>query len=180
MRLMMLAEGPTLLSRLRTTQAVARHTPRTSACLAVVSHPALINASRISASLEACLVFALRIASLCPILPPSPVTQPEVSGTMERCPVLHFGYDFSGTNQVTRTALSAKKKDRLAAVSPKSHQMFDQADAVTAPFLFLRQRSRPKPARPDAKSGSAPGSGTGFTAASNLASSTSPPVDVTP
>jgi hypothetical protein len=70
MRLMTLAEGPTLLSRLSNAQAVLRHTPRTAACLAVVSHPASINASRISASFEACLAFALRTACLCPILPP--------------------------------------------------------------------------------------------------------------
>ena len=60
MRLMTLAEGPTLLSRLNNTQAVLRHTPRTAACLAVVSYPAVTNASRISASLEACLAFARR------------------------------------------------------------------------------------------------------------------------
>src|SRR6516164_6313327 len=52
-RLMTLAEGPTLLSRLSTTQAVARHTPRTAACLAVVSYPAATKALRISASFAA-------------------------------------------------------------------------------------------------------------------------------
>ena len=40
MRLMILAEGPALLSRLSNAQAVARDTPRTEACLAVVSLPA--------------------------------------------------------------------------------------------------------------------------------------------
>jgi len=70
MRLMILAEGPTLLSRLSNTHAVLRHTPRIAACLAVVSYPAVTNASRISVSFEACLAFALLIASLCPILPP--------------------------------------------------------------------------------------------------------------
>src|SRR3974377_752502 len=57
-RLMTLAEGPTLLSRLSTPQAVARHTPRTAACLAVVSYPAATKASRISASFKACRSFA--------------------------------------------------------------------------------------------------------------------------
>ena len=71
MRLMTLAEGPILLSRLSTTHAVGRGTPRAAACLAVVSHPAVINALRISASFEACLAFALRLASLCPICPPN-------------------------------------------------------------------------------------------------------------
>src|SRR6516164_9796148 len=63
MRLMTLAEGPTLLSRLSTTQAVARHTPRTAACFAVVSYPAATNVSRISASFAACLSFAAIAAS---------------------------------------------------------------------------------------------------------------------
>jgi hypothetical protein len=76
MTLMTLAEGPTLLSRLSNAQAVLRHTPRTAACLAVVSHPATINALRISASFEASLAFASNsksangpwIALLCVIL----------------------------------------------------------------------------------------------------------------
>jgi hypothetical protein len=74
MRLMTLAEGPALLSELSNAQAVLRHTPRTAACLAVVSHPAAINASRISASFEACLAFASNwrsapgVALLCLIL----------------------------------------------------------------------------------------------------------------
>ena len=55
---MTLAEGPALLSRLSTTQAVARHTPRTAACFAVVSYPAATKASRISASFAACRAFA--------------------------------------------------------------------------------------------------------------------------
>src|SRR3974390_2856300 len=57
-RLMTLAEGPILLSRLSTTQAVARHTPRTAACFAVVSYPAATKASRISVSFAACRAFA--------------------------------------------------------------------------------------------------------------------------
>ena len=47
------------MSRLSTTQAVGRDTPRAAACLAVVSHPAAINAWRISASFEVCFAFAL-------------------------------------------------------------------------------------------------------------------------
>jgi hypothetical protein len=61
------SEGPALLSRLSSTQAVGRETPRTAACLAVVSHPAAINASRISASFEACLAFARRFFLVCRI-----------------------------------------------------------------------------------------------------------------
>jgi hypothetical protein len=56
--LMTLAEGPALVSRLSNTQAVARHTPRTAACFAVVSYPAATKASRISASFAACRAFA--------------------------------------------------------------------------------------------------------------------------
>jgi len=52
---MTMAVGPALVSRLSNTQAVARHSPRTSACLAAELYPAVINASRISASFEACL-----------------------------------------------------------------------------------------------------------------------------
>ena len=52
-----------------------------------------------------------------------------------------------------------KQKDRLAAVSPKSDQVFfDQAAAWA--FRFLRQPSKPIKPRPVANSGSAPGSGT--------------------
>jgi hypothetical protein len=58
MRLMTMAVGPALLSKLSNAQAVLRDSPRTAACLAVVSHPAAINASRISASFEASLAFA--------------------------------------------------------------------------------------------------------------------------
>ena len=58
MRLMTIAVGPAILSKLSNAQAVLRPTPRTSACLAVVSHPAAINTWRISASFEACLAFA--------------------------------------------------------------------------------------------------------------------------
>src|SRR5262245_22408447 len=75
MRLMMTDEGPTRLSRLSNTQAVGRGTPRAAACLAVVSHPAATNDSRISASFLACLAFAFdligrRIPLLCPIFQP--------------------------------------------------------------------------------------------------------------
>ena len=59
-RLMTMAVGPARLSKLSNAQAVLRPTPRTAACLAVVSHPAAINASRISSSFEACLPFARR------------------------------------------------------------------------------------------------------------------------
>src|SRR5262249_4307823 len=58
MRLIISREGPTLLSRFSTTQAVGRNSPRAAACLAVVSHPAATNASRISASFNACLALA--------------------------------------------------------------------------------------------------------------------------
>jgi len=82
MRLRTFVEGPTLLSWLNNTQAVLRHTPSAAACLAAVSHPAAINASRISASFETCLAFASkrrsasssRIALFCPILPPSSIS----------------------------------------------------------------------------------------------------------
>jgi hypothetical protein len=48
----------------------------------------------------------------------------------------------------------------LAAVSPKSDQVFDQAAAIAAAsFRFLRQPSRPIAPRPAAKSGRAAGSG---------------------
>ena len=60
MRLMTFAEGPALLSELSNAQAVLRPTPMTEACLAVVSHPAAIKASRISSSFEACLALARR------------------------------------------------------------------------------------------------------------------------
>jgi hypothetical protein len=50
-----------------------------------------------------------------------------------------------------------KQKDRLAAVSPKSDQVF--FDQVAAEFSrFLRQPSRPNRPRPVAKSGRAAGS----------------------
>ena len=55
-----------------------------------------------------------------------------------------------------------KRKDRLAAVSPKSELCFDQAAACA--FRFLRQPSRPNAPRPVANRGRAPGSGTGFMA----------------
>ena len=60
MRLMTLAEGPARLSLFSTAQVVLRPRPRTAACLAVVSHPAVIKAWRICASLAACLAFARR------------------------------------------------------------------------------------------------------------------------
>ena len=50
MRLMIIAEGPALLSRLSNAQAVGRDTPSAAAFSAAVSHPAATNASRISAS----------------------------------------------------------------------------------------------------------------------------------
>ena len=59
-RLMTIAVGPALLSKLSNAQAVLRPTPRTAACLAVVSNPAAINAARISSSFEACFAFACR------------------------------------------------------------------------------------------------------------------------
>ena len=52
-----------------------------------------------------------------------------------------------------------KKKDRLAAASPKSDQMFDQAASAAVLFRFLRQPSRPNAPRPEAKSGRVAGSG---------------------
>ena len=54
--------------------------------------------------------------------------------------------------------LSRKKRDRLAAVSPKSNRCFDQA-ANAAAFRFLRQPTRPNAPRPLAKSGRAAGRG---------------------
>ena len=56
-----------------------------------------------------------------------------------------------------RTFALRKQKDRLAAVSPKSDQVFDQA--ASCAFRFLRQPSRPNTPRPVAKSGKAVGSG---------------------
>jgi hypothetical protein len=57
-----------------------------------------------------------------------------------------------------------KQKDRVAAVSPKSVQMFDQAAAgAKASFRFLRQPNRPNAPRPPAKRGSAVGSGVAVT-----------------
>ena len=55
---MTMAEGPARLSRLSNAQAVLRPTPRATACLAVVSHPADTKALRISAIFEACLALA--------------------------------------------------------------------------------------------------------------------------
>src|SRR6476659_506505 len=55
-----------------------------------------------------------------------------------------------------REKTSAKEKDRLAAVSLKFSQCFDQAARA---FRFLRQPSRPNAPRPVAKSGSAAGMG---------------------
>jgi hypothetical protein len=62
---MTIAVGPALLSKLSNAQAVLRPTPRTAACLAVVSHPAAINASRNSPIFEACFAFARRFFLLC-------------------------------------------------------------------------------------------------------------------
>ena len=59
MRLMTIAEGPARLSRLRSAQAVGRDTPRAMACLPAESNPSATNASRISASFDTCLRFAL-------------------------------------------------------------------------------------------------------------------------
>jgi hypothetical protein len=65
MRLMILAVGPALLSRLSNAQAVLRDTPSTLACLAVVSKPPATKAARICASFEAYLAFARRFLMPC-------------------------------------------------------------------------------------------------------------------
>src|SRR6266567_6467358 len=51
-----------------------------------------------------------------------------------------------------------KRKDRLAAVSPKSDLVFDHATSA-AVFFFLRQPSRPNALRPLANNDTAPGRG---------------------
>jgi hypothetical protein len=61
MRLMIMDEGPARLSRFNNAQAVGLETPRAMACLPAESNPAATNASRISASFDACLYFALRL-----------------------------------------------------------------------------------------------------------------------
>ena len=58
MRLRTTDEGPYLLSRLSSAQAVFRLVPSARACWAVVQYPAAISALRISVSLEVCLFFA--------------------------------------------------------------------------------------------------------------------------
>ena len=65
--------------------------------------------------------------------------------------------------QVKANAGRTKRKDRLARRSLRNPiRCFDQAAASAAAFLrFLRQPSRPNAPRPEAKSGSAPGSGVG-------------------
>ena len=73
MRLMIMDEGPARLSRFSNAQAVGRDTPRAMDCLAAVSKPAATNASRISASFEACLAFARRFTLLCRMAYPGPV-----------------------------------------------------------------------------------------------------------
>ena len=70
-------EGPVRLSRLSNAQAVGRDTPRAAACLAVVSYPAATNASRISASFEACRAFEAKYnASKLFWLLPRPIVVP--------------------------------------------------------------------------------------------------------
>jgi len=76
-RLMIMDEGPVRLSRLSNAQAVGRDTPRAAACLAVVSYPAATNASRISASFEACRAFEAKYnASKLFWLLPRPIVVP--------------------------------------------------------------------------------------------------------
>src|SRR5262245_2305334 len=65
MRLMIMDDGPALLSRLSSAHAVLRPTPRMPACLSVVSKPADIKAARISASFKACLAFAFDCGLSC-------------------------------------------------------------------------------------------------------------------
>jgi len=71
MRLITKAVGPAVLSELSNAQAVLRDSPRMAPCLAAELYPAAINASRISASFEACLVFARRFFPVCRIEVPS-------------------------------------------------------------------------------------------------------------
>jgi hypothetical protein len=69
-----------------------------------------------------------------------------------------------------------KKKDRLAAIFPKSDPVFDQAAAIaSASFRFLRQPSRPITPRPVAKSGRAAGRGVASTSDWNVAGYKPPP-----
>ena len=64
---MTLAEGPARLSKLSNAHPVLRPTPRTAACLAVVSNPPSIKATRNSASFNASLAFAPRCPLYCRI-----------------------------------------------------------------------------------------------------------------
>ena len=71
---MTLAEGPARLSKLSNAHAVLRPTPRTAACLAVVSNPPSIKATRNSESFKANLAFAPRCSLYCRICELTPAS----------------------------------------------------------------------------------------------------------
>jgi len=149
MRLIILAEGPTRLSRLSKAQAVERLTPRTMACLAALSKPAATNAPRISAIFDACLRFAFdgkaRGRPMCRcILLFSPLNprrvEPPTTGTE-----IVGGFAFDQTERPPRS------------LRKNSISLGHAADAAAC-FILLRP-SMIKPASPVAKSGRAPGMG---------------------